>query len=80
MIKKIILLFAIISPFLGYYFTIYILKLEKRKIPVVKLSCLSLALLLILLIFFRYYNHISPDTKYYPPKLENGKLVPAKNK
>jgi len=80
MIKKIILLLAIISPFLGYYLTVYLLKFEKKKVPVLKLSIISIFLLLISLSFFRYYSHISPDTKYYPPKLEDGKLVPAENK
>ena len=80
MIKKIILLLAIISPFLGYYFTVYLLKFEKKKIPVLKLSLLSIILLLVTLTFFRYYSHISPDTKYSPPKLEDGKIIPAENK
>ena len=80
MIKKIILLLAIISPFVGYYLTIYLLKFENKKIPVLKLSILSLVLLLSTLIFFRYFSHISPDTKYYPPKVEDGKVIPAENK
>ena len=80
MIKKIILLLAIISPFIGYYFTVYLLKFENKKIPVLKLSILSLVLLLSVLIFFRYFNDISPDKKYYPPKVEDGKVVPAENK
>jgi uncharacterized membrane protein YoaK (UPF0700 family) len=77
MIKKIILLLAIISPFIGYYFTVFLLKFENKKIPVLKLSILSLFLLLSVLIFFRYFSHISPDTKYYPPKAEDGKVIPA---
>ena len=80
MIKKIILLLAIISPFLGYYFTVYLLKFKSKKIPILKLSIISLVLLLLVLIFFRYFSHISPDTKYYPPKAEDGKVVPAENK
>ncbi len=80
MIKKIILLLAIISPFIGYYLTVYLLKFENKKIPVLKLSILSLILLLSVLIFFRYFSDISPDTKYYPPKVEDGKVIPAENK
>ena len=80
MIKKIILLLAIVTPFLRYYFTVYLLKFEKKKIPVLKLSILSLVLLVSVLIFFRYFSHISPDTKYYPPKVEDGKVIPAENK
>ena len=80
MIKKIILVLAIISPFIGYYFTVYLLKFENKKIPVLKLSILSLVLLLSVLIFFRYFSDISSDTKYYPPKVEDGKVIPAENK
>ena len=80
MIKKIILLLAIISPFIGYYLTVYLLKFENKKIPVLKLSILSLVLLLSVLIFFRYFSDISPNTKYYPPKVEDGKVIPAENK
>ena len=80
MIKKIILLLAIISPFVGYYLTVYILKFENKKIPVLKLSIVSLVLLVSVLIFFRYFSHISPNTKYYPPKVEDGKVIPAENK
>ena len=80
MIKKIILLLAIISPFIGYYLTVYLLKFENKKIPVLKLSILSLVLLLSVLISFRYFGDISPDTKYYPPKVEDGKVIPAENK
>ena len=80
MIKKIILLLAIISPFIGYYFTYYILRFEKKKIPVLKLSIISLVLLISVLIIFRYFSHISPDTKYFPPKIRDGKVVPAENK
>ena len=80
MIKKIILLLAIISPFIGYYLTVYLLKFENKKIPVLKLSIISLVLLVSVLIFFRYFSHISPNTKYYPPKVEDGKVIPAENK
>ena len=80
MIKKIILILAIISPFIGYYLTVYLLKFENKKIPVLKLSIVSLVLLVSVLIFFRYFSHISPNTKYYPPKVEDGKVIPAENK
>ena len=80
MIKKIILLLAIISPSIGYYLTVYLLKFENKKIPVLKLSIVSLVLLVSVLIFFRYFIHISPNTKYYPPKVEDGKVIPAENK
>ena len=80
MTKKIILILAIIAPFIGYYLMIYLLKFENKKIPIVKLSIISLLLIIISLGFFRYSSHFSPESKYSPPKLENGKLVPAENK
>ena len=79
MIKKIILLLAIISPFLGYYITIYLLKFEKKKVPVLKLSIMSIILLLIALSFLRFYGGFDPNTKYSPAKYEDGELKPAKN-
>ena len=80
MIKKIILLLAIVGPFGLYFFYSWVKKLENKKIPVLKLSILSLALFISVLIFFRYFSHISPETKYYPPKVEDGKVIPAENK
>ena len=47
MIKKIILLFAILGPFGLYFFYYWILKLEKKKIPIIKLSIASIILLII---------------------------------
>ena len=79
MTKKIILILAIIAPFVGYYLLFIILKLEK-KIPIIKLSILSLIFTILVFGYFRYSSHFPPDTTYSPPKLENGKLVPAENK
>ena len=80
MIKKIILLLAIIGPFGLYFFYSWILKLEKKKIPILKLSIASGILLIIALGFLRYYGGFSPDTKYSPAKYEDGELKPAENK
>ena len=80
MIKKIILLIALLSPFVGYYLTVYILKFESKRIQILKLSISSLVLIVLLLTFFIYQSHISPNTKYFPPKVENGKVIPAENK
>ena len=69
-----------------YYITvlyirkIFILKPEKKKYPIVKLSIISLFLLILALGFLRFYGDFSPSTKYSPPKYEEGKLVPAENK
>jgi predicted PurR-regulated permease PerM len=80
MIKKIILLLAIVGPFALYFFYSWLLKLEKKKYPIVKLSIISLFLLILALGFLRFYDDFSPSTKYSPPKYEEGKLVPAENK
>ena len=80
MIKKIILLLAIVGPFGLYFFYSWILKLEKKKIPIVKLSIASIILLIVALGFLRFYGDFDPSTKYSPAKYEDGELKPAENK
>ena len=80
MIKKIILLLAIVGPFGLYFFYSWLLKLEKKKIPIVKLSIISVVLLVIALGFLRFYGGFEPSTKYSPAKYEDGELKPAENK
>ena len=80
MIKKIILLVAILGPFGLYFLYSWLIKLEKKKIPIVKLSIASVILLVIALGFLRFYEDFSPDTKYSPAKYEDGELKPAENK
>jgi|TARA_B100001013_G_scaffold200163_1_gene121213 hypothetical protein len=80
MIKKIILLLAIVGPFGLYFFYSWLLKLEKKKIPIAKLSIASVILLLLALGFLRFYGGFAPNTKYSPAKYEDGKLIPAENK
>ena len=79
MIKKIILLLAILGPFGLYFLYSWLLKLEKKKIPILKLSIASVILLIIALGFLRFYGDFSPDTKYSPAKYEDGELKPAEN-
>jgi len=79
MIKKIILLVAIVGPFGLYFFYSWLLKLEKKKIPITKLSIISLILLLLALGFLRFSGGFEPNTKYSPAKYEDGKLKPAEN-
>tara|TARA_Y100000590_G_scaffold453834_1_gene599600 strand:+ start:627 stop:869 length:243 start_codon:yes stop_codon:yes gene_type:complete len=79
MIKKIILLLAIVGPFGLYFFYSWLLKLEKKKIPITKLSAVSLILLLLALGVLRFYGGFDPNTKYSPAKYENGELKPAEN-
>ena len=80
MIKKIILLLAIVGPFGLYFFYSWLLKLEKKKIPIVKLSIASIILLVIALGVLRFYGGFDPNTKYSPAKYEDGELKPAENK
>ena len=80
MIKKIILLLAIVGPFGVYFFYTWLLKLENKKIPVAKLAMVSVILLLLTLGFLRFYGGFDPNTKYSPAKYEDGELKPAENK
>ena len=79
MIKKILLILSILAPFITYYILNLILKFSEKKFPIIKLSIISLVLLIIVLFFFRIDSHISPKTNYVPPKMENGKVKPAEN-
>tara|TARA_B100001123_G_scaffold310385_1_gene347069 strand:- start:358 stop:600 length:243 start_codon:yes stop_codon:yes gene_type:complete len=80
MIKKIILLLAILGPFGLYFLYSWLLKLQNKKIPILKLSLASVILLLIALGFLRFSAGFDPDTKYSPAKYEDGELKPAENK
>ena len=80
MIKKIILLLAIVGPFGLYFFYSWILKLKNKKIPILKLIIASVILLIIALGFLRFYGDFSPDTKYSPAEYKDGELKPAENK
>jgi len=80
MIKKIILLLAIVGPFGLYFFYSWLLKLEKKKIPIRKLSIVSLILLLLALGILRFSGSFDPNSKYFPAKYKDGKLEPAENK
>ena len=74
MIKKIILLVAILGPFGLYFLYSWLLKLRKKKIPIVKLSIASIILLIAALGFLWFYGDFAPNTKYSPAKYEDGKL------
>ena len=80
MLKKIILLLAIVGPFGLYFLYSWLLKLEKKKIPIAKLSIISVILLLLALGLLRFSGGFDPNTKYSPAKYEDGELKPAENK
>ena len=79
MTKKILLILSILAPFITYYIISLTLKFSEKKFPIIKLSIISLVLLIIVLFFFRIDSQISPKTNYVPPKMENGKVKPAEN-
>tara|TARA_Y100000590_G_scaffold366380_1_gene425673 strand:+ start:264 stop:506 length:243 start_codon:yes stop_codon:yes gene_type:complete len=80
MIKKIILLLAIVGPFGLYFLYSWVQKLEKKKMPIVKLSLASIILLILALGFLRFYGGFDPSSEYSPAKYEDGELKPAENK
>ncbi len=80
MIKKIILLLAIVGPFGLYFFYSWVKKLQNKKVPITKLSIASIIMLFIALGFLRFYGGFDPNTKYSPAKYEDGELKPAENK
>ena len=80
MIKKIIILLAIVGPFGLYFLYSWVLKLQNKKIAIVKLSITSIILLMVALGLLRFYGGFDPNTKYSPAKYEDGKLKPAENK
>ena len=55
------------------------LRASDKKIPFLALSLTSLILLILTLVYFRFDGSFLPDTKYSPPKMENGKVKPAEN-
>ena len=79
MIKKIILLLAIVGPFGLYFFYSWLRKLENKKIPIIKLCIASIIQLMIALGYLRFYGGFDPNTKYSPAKYEDGELKPAEN-
>jgi RsiW-degrading membrane proteinase PrsW (M82 family) len=78
MIKKILIITAIITPFLMYYISIVLIKKTPKQWPVIKLAFASLLLLLAVLLFYRFANDAPAGLQYTPPKLENGKVISPK--
>jgi len=79
MTKKILIILSILAPFITFYLFKFAFKLSDKKIPFLALSLTSLILLILTLVYFRFDNSFLPDTKYSPPKMENGKVKPAEN-
>ena len=61
MTKKIILLLAIVGPFIAYFFYTRLVRLNKKKYPIKALSLISVILIVVSLGSLRFYNNYSPD-------------------
>ena len=79
MTKKILIILSILAPFITYYLIKFAFKLSEKKLPFLPLAIISLILLILTLVYLRFDNSFLPDTKYSPPKMENGKVKPAEN-
>ncbi len=81
MIKKIILLAAILLPFILYYLSVYLIKKDtNKKLPMIPLSLVSLIFLALVLIFFRFSDNDPSDGKYTPPQFKDGKIISPKTR
>ena len=81
MIKKLILLAAILLPFALYYLSVVIIKKDtNKKLPVIPLSLASIVLFAGVLIFFRFTDNDPSDGKYTPPQFKDGKIIPPKTR
>ena len=81
MIKKIILLAAILLPFILYYLSVYLIKKDtNKKFPMIPLSLVSLIFLALVLIFFRFSDNDPSGGKYTPPQFKDGKIISPKTR
>ena len=78
MLNKILIAVAIIAPFLVFYISSVVIKKTDGKWPIIKLSLISLLLLVIVLLSYRFSNDAPAGKQYIPPKLENGKVIKPK--
>ena len=60
MTKKIILLLAIVGPFIAYFFYTRIMKLNKKKYPIKILAVISSILIVVSLGSLRFFENYSP--------------------
>jgi len=60
MTKKIILLLAIVGPFIAYFFYTWVMRISKKKYPIKILALISTLLVVISLGSLRFYENYSP--------------------
>jgi predicted PurR-regulated permease PerM len=80
MMRYIIIITAIVLPFVIYYLLVRLTKKVNKKFPLITLSLISLLLLICCLIYFRFTSAQPKGLNYTPPKYENNKVVPPKIK
>lgn len=81
MLKKLILLGAVLLPFVIYYFSVFLTKKTlNKKFPIIILSLISLLLLACVLIYFRLTDSDPSDGKYVPPQYKDGKIISPKTR
>ena len=61
MTKKVILLLAILGPFIAYFFYTRMWEKDKKKYLIKILSLISVTLIIVSLGFLRFYDNYSPD-------------------
>ena len=77
MIRYIIIITAIILPFVIYYLLVRLTKKVNKKFPLIILSLISLLLLVCSLMYYRFTSAQPKGLNYTPPKYENNKVVPS---
>ena len=77
MIRYIIIVTAIILPFVIYYLLDRLTKKVNKKFPLIISSLLSLLLLICSLMYYRFTSAQPKGLNYTPPKYENNKVVPS---
>jgi len=80
MMRYIIIITAIVLPFVIYYLLVRLTKKVDKKFPLITLSLISLVLLICSLIYFRFTSPQPKGLNYTSPKYENNKVVPSKIK
>jgi predicted PurR-regulated permease PerM len=80
MIRYLVIISAIILPFLIYYLLARLTKKINKKFPIITLSFVSLLLLICFLVYLRFTSVEPTGLNYAPPKYENDKVVPSKIK
>jgi high-affinity Fe2+/Pb2+ permease len=80
MIRYIVIISAIILPFVIYCLLVRITKKINKKFPIITLSFISLLLLICSLVYLRFTSAEPTGLKYTPAKYENNKMIPSKIK